>query len=381
MNIKKIALFVLTILIIVLTWPIFSAWFPILIKPWWWYPFGIIIAFFFAKEFFTTKQFFYIIIYAMVIFFNAWLGFVFLKPNYEKYAKILFGVFMLLLIYTTFASIYFYNLYPNVIRNDISIRGSDDVYEFSGLYKLGLTRYQFAHAIPMLIPCFIMALRERGNLFVRKLFFPLMVLICIVHSFVSGSTTAFIMSLVVTVLSFAITKGSSEKNMRRIVILSLLLLPLLNTTIFVKIFDVVDGIIGSEGVIHEHIVDIQKSVMEEGTEGDVSGRMDYYTASLNSFFINPIFGTNNEMGNHSVFIDHLGAFGLIGFIPFFAIFWNEYKSVLRKIKNTYHYYYFICILCGFCMLAIKNVNIWYIGSFLFIVAPIFIQMLSKAEHR
>lgn len=398
---KKIILLLFAILIIVLTWPIFPAWIPALEKPWWLYPLGIVVGFFFAREYFLTKQFRYLVLYGVVILLNSLWGdkyiydpivvltrfcgflfltsapYVLLKPGNEKYSKIIFYVFFLLLIYTTIISIFLNNLFPDVIRNDVSITGEKEIYEFAFLYKFGLTRYQFAHAVPILIPPLVMGYKYAKHAFLNKIFYLLCVLLCIAHTFVSGSTTAFLMSVIATVLSFAVVKGSAKTNMRRLLVLSILLLPLLSSSVLSSLLGMVDMVTGSEGPIHYHIVDMQYSLIKEGSEGDVRARQDLYSVSLRSFFANPIIGTNDKMGNHSVFVDHLGAFGLLGFIPFFSLLWVEYKNVLYKIGARYKFYYMISMICAFGMFAFKNASYWNICCFLYIGAPIFLTQLAK----
>ena len=402
MNIKRIILTLFAILIIVLTWPIFPAWIPALVKAWWWYPLGIVVGFLYAGEYFRTKQFWYLIVYGFVLFINSLGGdkyisdpiavltrlcgllfltsapYVLLKPGNERYSKIIYYVFLLLLIYTTIVSIYYNILFPDVIRDDISITGSTEVYEYAYLYRIGLTRYQFAHAMPILIPPFVMAYRNE-KLFPKRLFYLFAVFLCISHTYVSGSTTAFMMSVIALVLSFAVVKGSTRTNLRRLLILSILFLPLLNSSVLSSLLGWVDIVTGAQGSIHEHIVEIQRSLVLDSAEGDLRSRQDLYYESLRSFFTNPIIGTNDEMGNHSVFLDHLGAFGLLGFIPFLALLWYEYKAVAFKIDTQYKYYYMICMLCSFGMFAFKNANIWSNCCFLFIAAPSFFIQLSKNQ--
>ena len=403
MDLKKSLVFIYTLLIIVLTWPLFAAWIPTLAKPWWLYPICILIGAFSSYEYFSTKHFKWLFAYFLVILLNSLSGdkyiydpisaitrslalvvitsapFIFFKHEYEKSAKFLFNTFLILILFTSIAT-YYYNIqFPEVVRNDITITGANEVYEYSYLYRFGLTRYQFAHAMPILIPPFVMAYKGRGIKLYKKLFFASIVLLCIIHTFASGSTTAFLLSIIATLMSISVKVGSTKINIQRIAFLSFFLLPLLSNEVLYNLLEGIDYLIGGEGVIHEHIFDLQSSLLIEGSTGDLSSRQNLYGVSLSSFISNPFLGTNDEMGNHSVFLDHLGAFGIIGFVPFFALLWSEYKYVENKIGKEYKFYYMICMICAFGMLASKNASIWSNCCFLYIAAPIFFIRLSKAK--
>lgn len=397
----NIFLYFYSVLIVMLTWPIFAAWIEPLEKFWRWYPIGVIYGFFFIREYFFTKQFRWFVVYSAIVLLNCFMGdkyvydpievtlrlcgllfmtsapFLLLRNSYERYGDVIFYMFLILLIFTTIVS-YFFNLqFPDVVRNDPTSTGLTDFYEFSYLYRFGLTQYQFAHAIPVLIPPCVMVFRNAKNSIIKKTMGLSLSFLCIIHAYVSGSTTAFIFALMAFAMSFVLIPGSSKRNIQRVVVVAILLVPFLSDSFLSGFLGIVDNIFGAEGSIHEHILDIQESITSNRMSGDVGERQNMYQTSWKLFIESPIWGTNNLVGNHSVFLDHLAAFGILGLIPFILFLWYQFKYVQRRIFPSYQPYYFVCAICAFGMFAFKNVSLWTICCFLFVAAPLFFIHLGK----
>lgn len=402
MSIKKFPFFAYAALVLLLTWPIFEAWFPIFGKGWRWYPIGVLFGVFAVSEFFRTKQFFYFALYSIVVLLNVFSGdkyindpisaiarilgvyfiltapLLILRKGNETVAKFFSIVFLLLFIYTSIVSFILSLQFPDVVRNDLTFTGLTDYYEYSYLYRFGLTKYQFAHSVPILIPPFVMAFRYRNVNLIRKIFYGVGIALCIIHVFASGSTTAFFVALVALVLSFVVNEGPQEKNTRRLILFGIILLPLMSSTVIDGLLGFIDSFLG-EGAIHEHILDLQQSARSSDVTGDLAARQDVYTISWNEFFSSPIWGTNNNPGHHSVFLDHMAAFGLLGFFPFVMVLWLQTKTILKRLSPNQKYYYYVCAFCTFFLLASKQVDIWTMCCFLYIAAPLFFIYSSREK--
>ncbi len=400
MSFKKLFFYLYAALVVMLTWPLFAAWIPVFVKSWYWYPVGVIFGFLFISEYFKTRQFVYILWYIVVVYLNCFMGdkyiydpiaattrflglifitsapLFFIQPNKERVRYFFYIFFLILLIAVSIASYYWNTQFPNVIRDDITITGSDEVYEFAYLYRFGLTRYQFAHAVPIIIPPLVMAYKIRKRI-IEKVFFAFVVFLCLVHTYVSNSTTAFMMAVIAVLLSFMVSPNMTKKQTWRIVMLGVVLFPLLSENVFSSILGFIDWATGSEGAIHDHIADMQQSIVSKSTYGTVGARQDRYAVSWQMFFQNPFIGTNDETGNHSVFIDHLGSYGIIGFFPLFAFLWVEFKAIMKRLGANNRVYYYISGFCAFSLMALKNAHIWDINCFLFVAAPIFFLEINR----
>lgn len=401
---KSSLLFIYPILILVLTWPIFPAWIPELVRYWRWYPLGALISFFFAKEYLSSKQFKYLIGYSIIVYINCLMGdkymynpidvgfnliglffitsapFIFIRERGERLRKVFFYMFILLMIYTSIAS-YVINLeFPDVVRNDLTDTGLEESYFYSYLYKYGLTKYQFAHAMPILIPPFVMAYKNKNSSFSKRMFSAAMVFLCILHAYVSGASTPFMLSLIVTIFAFAIKHCSVRENIRSLSIITIFFLPLFIDDVQLFFMRGLDSIIGGEGAIHEHIVDMQESVLRGSASGNVGSRLDLYSISWRAFFNSPVWGVNDVVGEHSVFLDHLAAFGLIGFIPLIMFLLSQTKWTKKVLHPNQYMFFYISVFATFFLLATKNVQLWTLCCFLFVAVPIIMLYLSKDEY-
>ena len=254
------------------------------------------------------------------------------------------------------------------------------MYEFAYLYRYGLTRYQFAHAVPIIVPPLVMAYKIRKRL-LEKAFYAFVVFLCLVHTYVSNSTTAFMMAVIALLLSILVSPSMTKKQTRRLVLLGLLLLPLLNENVSSSMLGLLDWATGSEGSIHEHIVDVQQSILSNNYTGTVGARQDKYSTSWDMFFHNPLWGTNDEPGNHSVLLDHLGTYGLFGFVPFLAFLWAVFKGVKKYLRENETLYYYISGVCALLMVALKNAHLWDICCFLFVAVPVFFIHLCRVKNK
>ena len=355
----------------------------------------------YGREYLRSKQFFFLLWYGFILYLNCILGDSYLGDSSGILAlthtcalfivsvapfviksnetKFFYVVFLLLLIFTSIATFYFNLSFPDVVRNDPTITGLTDYYEFSYLYRMGLTRYQFAHAIPILIPPFVMAIKDENNSYWKRIFCIMVVILCVLHTYSSGATTPFLLALAVSIVTYGFNPNAVNPSKRLLIIFGFLLL-FLNESILAFLLDSLSDFIGVENAISRHIADLQSSLAYDQFSGDLEDRHSYYLISWLQFMKSPLWGVNEIPGHHSVFLDHLAAYGMIGFIPFIMLLWLEYKWLLKRLKPTLRVYYLICFLAAISLLATKNVNIWTITCFLFIAAPIFLQQLSKVKE-
>ena len=403
MGLKKPLFFLYALLIIAMTWPIFAAWIPAFEKFWRWYPIGVLIGVFYISGYFKTRQFFWLAAYAMIVLINCMSGdkymydpietmlylsglffvgsapFLFLKNENLFFSKEYFLITLVLLVYTSIVSFIFNLEFPDVVRNDMTSTGRVDFYEFSYLYRFGLTKYQFAHATPILIPPFVMGAKNKNYSGLIRVLLVSIVVLCILHAFASGSTTAFLVAITATAFTLVIKNTPIKENAIRFCLIGILFLPFFSVTVTHDVLGLIDSAIGSEGAIHEHIVDMQYSITK-GSSGDVAERKDMYSISWDEFFSNPLWGTDNPVGQHSILLDHLAAFGLLGFIPFILFLWFQSESILRRLISSEKLYYWVSVLCALFLLATKQVETWIICVFLFISVPIALLCLRKERN-
>jgi len=103
--------------------------------------------------------------------------------------------------------------------------------------------------------------------------------------------------------------------------------------------------------------------------------------SWNGFLNNPIIG-GSDIGGHHFFLDWLGTFGLIGFIPLFLVFVRLYKLAQSKIQDPanrllFSKLFFLMLVLG----LIKNILLFVTFLYVFFFIPLILHYseLKKSQ--
>ena len=369
---------------------------------------GIVMPFFICRSFLKTNQLGYFMIYAIVVILNYLLGdkyfgnsnslflgfvgfFVSMSLSYYVFKsqeynlmRVIFYTLMIVLLWTTLATAYFDMTSPGLVRYAFGLqqRGSDEAAMFNPMYFWGLSSYAFPHAIPVLIPPFIMGLRNSSLKMKRRLLSGVLAFCCLLLVYFSGATGPLLVSIMVLFMSFVIHEGRTSSNIIKLTVILLLLTPfLLSKELQLMTLEWVDSLLGGEGYFHYKVVDFQESILY-GASGDVEERQDLYGSSLAVLFENPlniIVGAQDGYGGHSALLDRLASLGLVGFIPFICLFVAQFKFVLKFLQPRYRSFYYLGLFAAFMMLASKNVSGWNMWFLLFTALPFCIYIFSDTE--
>lgn len=306
----------------------------------------------------------------MVLFVTSALALYCTKGNAGGFVKLLLVITLVFLLIELVASYIVLETNPGIIRgmHAMVMEEGDSAYMFE-FYKLGILDYSMSHAIPILIPPLICFYKEGGRR--AKILWALMIVACVLLTYLSESTTALMLILLMIVLGFWINpKASFRKNTMItsfMVLLSLLIMS--SNTIINGILDVSGYVLGDESLQADKIEELRLSLTEDQTTGDLGSRIDRYGISIKQFFENPILGTNLKPGRHSSLLDKLATLGLVGFVPLMLFFWYYLKSIWKTILPNRRIYYLECIIAAFLMLLFKGMWVWPIFFFLFMVTP------------
>ena len=396
---RKFLGIVLYILILGITWPLISSWITLFGRRWLMYPICVIICALYRGFHFNNKALLGISFFSVVAVIKTYheggniLGlsvdfcmFVFLLmlcgvvdyKNNNKVQSIFLITFLILLVYTTISSFVINNIYPNIVRENQLYINVGMTGPFHFLQKYGLTNYIIPHAVPILIPSFILGAKITNGL--HKVLYYFLAVICIVLTYVSGAATPFLLAICITIFAFIIKKGKVAISLRYLIILGLFVLLVTNENIIVSFLSGIDNTLGNEGVIHERVVMVQNSILSDQSEGDLAIRQEKYTNSWYAFSSNIILGGNSQsVGGHAFLLDILGKYGLFGFIPFAIFLFTQIKYVYNQILDDYKIFYVLSIFAAVGMLVIKNMSGWTNYFFLFIVAPLLINSFGKGQ--
>lgn len=259
---------------------------------------------------------------------------------------------------------------PGVIRETVSLINGGYSNDAIPFYRMGVCEYAFPHGIPMIVPGIVLLIKNKGlKLFYRSIALALLVLLFYLV-FVSGVTTSLILTLFGILASFFVVEGYARKNAMRLFLLILLLSPLLNDTVMLKVLNVAEQVVPEENKITGKILNFKESIKNENTHESIQQRGDLYLMSVNAFFSNPIIGTNDKpLGGHSAILDRLGTLGLLGIIPFILFITSLYKMIKLRIPPGSIIFFYIG-LAGFAiMLATKNMSNFYVWLYSMCLLP------------
>lgn len=395
--------YILIFLLITASFPLIAGWIPFFQKMW------IVLFFLFFTFFVSVKQIYkfksvvYLLIYFVVLFINVQTGdtlipsipialvevfFLYLPcaitlwclNNQDKsfMKKVLFSSFFMYLI-ECICSFLIIKTQPGIIRFLYSFADNEGGRGFMySYYRLGLLDYSMAHAIPILIPPLFYAYKKQ--LGTVKYFIAFCIGMCVFLCWLSDSTTALMIVILVFFLSGVTDMTGLLSNVKKISVVLLLTTPvILSDEIQLKILDSAEKILGTESVFAEKIDEFRYSINNEDMTGDMQGRVDRYNKSICYFVENPIMGTNEKPGNHAAILDRLAVLGLIGFIPLVLYFVSIIKEYALFLPKESLPFYIEGLFAGFLMLTTKGMWVWPMFFVMFMLLPFILFFVDKKE--
>lgn len=366
---------------------------------------GVIVPFIIDKKFFNSKEFVCFIFYVMLIYMNHLIG----NENYSRTRLIyinscslfitlsmthylmnvkniaLFGKIVLttivVLIWTAIVTGIMDSTMPGIVRYAIqSINQGADVSEFSGFYRMGMSNYLLPHALPIMIPPFVMVLRSGGLSRIQSIMCYAIIFAILALLYFSGATGPLLLGVLILILSFIARPGKLSSNIIMVVITVLLVMPfLMNDDLMLSLFNWLDDLIGNEGHFHSKIMAMQNGITMGEAQGDFAERGDIYQSGLESIIENPIFGSQKQVAGHSIILSVFATMGIIGFVPFISILIYHIQSVKKHIPDKVRVYYYIGLLAAFLMLSMKGIESWEIWFASLTFLPISILFFSSIK--
>lgn len=297
--------------------------------------------------------------------------FVFLKlQDYRGLAIV--SIFSLFLIFfTSITSIIGIALFPGAVRQMATAAGAGEMHET--YQRLGIAGYSFFAGIIFLFPTLGYFMKNQAKKPVAIVFYLFIVSTLVYALSKAEFTTALMLSVIFFLLSFFV-----QKNFKRTIIAFSLVfivsLFVFNEAIANFFYYLSDSVAEGETLIRR-----LKDVGDIFFFGNLTPGADqtYFTASrlslsmqsLNSFLENPLIGTEWG-GGHATWLDRLGMFGLLGFLPWVMIFYQQIKLNLKQFDQNFRNYYLTsvisCIALGLLTTQANSVQAMLI---LFFVIP------------
>ena len=392
---------VLLILFASLTFLVIPAWIPFLRKGWRLLIVATLLVLSCRREYICRKALIAFIPYAIVLFINAMSGDVYIGSTTNainelmmvfvptslalyciggesrQFAKALVFISFGALLFEMVASFVVLERNPGIIRGLYSMAKEEDISLMYEYYRLGIVDYHMAHALPVLIPPLICRFRE--NELKGKIVFAMLIVACIVLTWLSESSTALMLIILMVFLGLLVRVNDSfKKQMTIISLMALFTIVLLSSeNVLTGVFSAVETFVGEESIYSDKIEEIRLSLLENQTTGDLESRFAKYQRSLDLFEGSILFGSNQMPGRHSALLDKLASFGLVGFIPLILFFFFQINVIWRGITAKRRIYYLECVIAAFLMLLFKGMWVWPIFMSLFLLAPCLLTMGEK----
>lgn len=211
-----------------------------------------------------------------------------------------------------------------------SLREAMDVENHEELKVAGLPSYSLMHAYTLFLPVLCYSVRAvEGKK--KVIAFILLAIMCFViyDTFVTTSLVLMILVLLFTLLHSDKKKSLSWFVISGAVVFSYILY---QTGFFISLIDAIMP--AFEGTaVEPKLLDMRDSMMQgQLTGASLTGRQDYHSNSIESFFQNPLFG-GERAGGHSSLMDRLGGMGLMVGVPFIMIFVSQIKTIKPLFKT------------------------------------------------
>lgn len=375
------------------------------------YAMGIILPFIICPSFYGTKQLLWFLLYAVVVSLNFLTGdvymdntnslmigfvgfyvsmamsyYVFTRNDISLMRAIVYTV-CVVIIWTTVVTAIYDRMFPGMVRMlyGVAVKGLEakvDLGSFKKYYAMGLSSYAMPHAIPVLIPAFVMGVKNSSLDKKQRVLSAIMLLCCLMLVYFSGATGPVLVSFMVLLISLIIRRGSLVLNVFVFIIVFLLIMPfVMDDQFLLAALEWIDGLVGGEGYFHYKIIDFEESIIYEENAGDVAAREELYGQTIGLIFDNVknlFIGVQEGHGGHSALMDRFASLGLVGFIPLMAVLVSQAKFLVKQLPANTRMYYYTSILAAMMMLLSKNVTGWTMWFFLFAALPFYLVYFSNS---
>ena len=369
--------------------------------------FSIILFFSRSLEFFGNRVFIFFVLYVTILLLNILTGdtywgvspfpiissllmmlsslmavhyFLLKSEERYKFESNLVLTVLILLTLTTISTGLLSLTNPQVVRfamEENNFYGNDTI--LKEMFRFGMSNYNLPHAIPVIIPAFVLCIKNR-NLGKKRWIGALGVILSFALIFYSGATTSLLLGFIALLASMAIS-SNGKSTVRKLLLVGVLILPFLSQDLVLNAVRTLENALGEENYFYARLVDIEDSITGETMEGDVNTRQELYEQSWDAFINNPILGTDGEVGGHSVMLDFFATLGLVGVLPFLGLLLSIFVWIRKRLPPGTAAYYTVGFMTGLLMLCLKSMNNLEMWFFLICFLPILVKKYGEGWLR
>lgn len=254
-----------------------------------------------------------------------------------------FALFFILI--TSATTIIGTTLFPEAVRH--LARGTVENPEIYRLYgRLGIANYAFFAGVVFLFPA-IMFLTKKSKRYFNKGIITLYGIVLLYALLRSQFATALVLSFIMLVFSLFSAKGI-KTTITIYVVLSLSVFYVFNDIVASFFYSLSEALDAGQ-TIKTRLAWVAETFKYrdlspgEGKTYFASSRLALSLQSLNNFFMNPVIGSGWG-GGHATWLDRLGLYGLLWFLPTAIIFVQQAKLNLSLFNQRYHSYYISSVI-------------------------------------
>lgn len=388
------------ILMLSMTFPIFRH-IPIFNMQYIFWGIGIFLGVYLANSYFKTTAFWWMLLYTLVVFINYIGGdiyfhdymsvlkefiFFFIPATMTEYVvnrgnirfiKLIIIAFLFFLLEATIVSYYADLMYPTIMRLQSNAQAVDENASLLlPLQRLGMSDYLLPHAMPVIIPGLVCAIKSSQRQW--KIVFFIGIFVAWLLSYVSGSFTALLFSTLSLLFSLLIKRDSIKNNVKRLLLIGLITIPIISIKpLQLSILQEIQTLFSSDSHTYKKINDIEETIVFGQAEGGVESREIRYEQTWDAFKENVFIGTNNQIGGHSSIPDRLALLGFFGIIPLLLFLYWHIKYILRFIESIKRLYYLVGLFFAMLMMMTKSMSCWTMWFALFTLLPCLLWIESK----
>lgn len=266
------------------------------------------------------------------------------------------GCFLSVLLITGFTSTLAFQIDPNFVRYNIGTLKEQESAMYYLKAKLNVGSFDMAYSYTALLPLVIFVAKWRRALFRRK-FIRFISIFMIAYFVVVIYISQYTLNMLVAAMALILVLVRRKIN-KRFFINSIIVLSVTLVLVRGLLPPILHSISGSldQSIMSDRIEDLAYTL--EGRDNEVDSRSDFqaredvYMTSINTIFKYPIIGSWNlsGIGGHSLILDNIAIFGLIGVILLYLFYKTMYERYYKSYRNgpfIYYYYYSLISLTIF----------------------------------
>jgi hypothetical protein len=218
--------------------------------------------------------------------------------------------------------------------------------------RSGVMMYSAIHTLPFLLVGAVVASKysyPNKGIKILLISFSFLILLTIIRSGFGYATGIALALLVLTLI------GTRHLGVliTALVISAIIGIILLKTGVVISFLEYVQEGIGYGNVIGEKASEII-CIIEGRETGNFDTRIEKYSQSWATFKLHPLFGGERKgLGGHAYWIDVLGEWGIIGFLPEIILFLCRFRFLYTKLPMPHEYYLFFIFVFYMILSSVK----------------------------